>query len=78
MNGQAVLRLKEALSRQIGDLSTIATEQGLMIADLRSAVADRDATIARLTAELEAAKQGSLPIGDAMPGHEAEANGVAH
>jgi hypothetical protein len=75
-------KLRAQLANQIGQLAVLSAEQGLMIDSLRQAVKDRDDKIADLQAKLiEAernAEQPALPIGDARPGHEGEANGVAH
>jgi hypothetical protein len=81
--------LKKSLADQIGGLAIISAEQGLVIADLREQVKDRDNIIAGLKAalaeraamirELESQlAEPELPMGDARPGHEGEANGIAH
>ena len=78
-------RLKDLLSKQIGELAAITSEQGILIQDLRDALTGKDATIAELKAQvaelelnLAEARQQQLPLGDALPGHEGEANGAAH
>lgn len=68
-------KLRAQFERQIGSLMVSIGEQAVAIEDLKSALMQRDAKIRELEEKLT---QPALPMGDARPGHEGEANGAAH
>lgn len=68
-------KLRAQMERQLGSLMVTVGEQAVALEDLKNALIQRDVKIRELEEKLT---QPALPIGDARPGHEGEANGAAH